>query len=188
MVGFQVQERERNLVPATQGQRLHWHQGPGLGVILGPATPGGPIMTVQDSHPPPLQSPTPAPTVIFPKQSNQKQERNQDTSLPALSTLHIKAHQISLLSCMWSRCQTSRLLSASLGGSNRSAGPLGNLGRAWAEAAHSWSPGWDGFFGSIAAPGEAKCVVLSCSTTSYGSLGPTVTSAHSSAWSLRPSR
>lgn len=64
--------------------------------------------------------------------------------LPALSPLRIKAHQISFLSCMWSRCQTGRLLSAFLRGSHRSAGPPGSLGRAWAEATHSWSQGWGG--------------------------------------------
>lgn len=47
-------------------------------------------MTVQDSHPAPTPIPNSAPTVIFPKQNNQKQ-RNQDTSLPALSSLLIKA-------------------------------------------------------------------------------------------------
>lgn len=89
---------------------------------------------------------------MFPRQSSQKQEKIKTLPLSALSALHIKAHQISLLTCMWSRCQTGRLLSAFLRGSHCAAGPQGSLGRAWAEAAHAWSWGWAGILGPIAAP------------------------------------
>lgn len=47
----------------------------------------------------------------------------------APSALHTEAHQISILSCVWSRCQTGRQLSASLRGARCSAGPQGSQGR-----------------------------------------------------------
>lgn len=107
---------------------------------LGPASssglpPQGGIMTA--SHPPLL---TPAPseaTTVVQGRGARSQREIKTLPSPALSTLNIKAHQISFSSCMWSRCQTGRLLSASLRGSHCSAGPPGSLGRVWAEATHS---------------------------------------------------
>lgn len=93
---------------------------------------------------------------MFPRRSSQKQEKIKTLPLSALSTLHIKAHQISLLTCMWLRCQTGRLLSASLRGSHCAAGPQGSPGRVRAEAAHAWSVGWGGILGPTAAPGDCE--------------------------------
>lgn len=125
---------------------------------------------------PPFQPPLGLPSCFQGRAARNKREIK---TLPssALSTLNSKAHQISLLSCMWSRCQTGWLLSASLRGSHCSARPQGSLGTVWAEATHSWSLGWG-----------ANCLVLSWPTTSHGSLGPTASPPQSSAWSLRPPR
>lgn len=135
-----------------------------------------------------LPSPSFAETaIVFPRQRSQKQERNQDTSL------------IGSVSCAHSGTSDKHLVLYVVEVSDGPAAVCfppwfsllrwasGEPGEAWAQPTHSWSLGWGGILSPAAAPGDAKCLALSRSAISPGSLGPTAPPPRSSASSLRPS-